>query len=42
MKVINCPNCGEPVTINIVNAIDENGEVFACPECGYHFRYTDN
>lgn len=41
MKTINCPKCKTPVKINIANAIDENGEVYVCSECGYKFRFTD-
>jgi len=41
MVVIKCPKCHNDVEINIANAIDEDGEVFRCPNCGMNFRYTD-
>lgn len=41
MKTIKCVKCGYDVVINISNAIDENGEVFVCPNCGQKFRYVD-
>jgi uncharacterized protein YbaR (Trm112 family) len=41
MVIIKCPKCQHDVEINIANAIDENGEVFLCPNCGMKFRYTD-
>ena len=41
MKTINCPKCNFPVEINIVSAVDEQGEVFVCPKCGYKFRFAD-
>ena len=41
MKTIKCVKCGHDVVINISNAIDENGEVFVCPNCGQKFRYAD-
>lgn len=40
-KTIKCPKCGADVQINIANAVDEEGEVFACPECMYKMRYTE-
>jgi transcription elongation factor Elf1 len=40
MKTINCPKCGNPTTVDIVNALDENGELFRCSKCNYYFRYT--
>lgn len=40
MKII-CPRCGKETEFFINEAVDENGEVFACKHCGYHFRYTD-
>lgn len=40
MKYIPCPKCKKEVEINIKNAIDEEGEVFHCPHCGWDFRYT--
>jgi predicted RNA-binding Zn-ribbon protein involved in translation (DUF1610 family) len=41
MIIIKCANCGNDTEINIAKAIDENGEVFICPNCGKMFRYTD-
>lgn len=41
MKQVKCVNCGGQVTIDIAKAIDENGEVFVCPHCGFKFRYCD-
>jgi len=41
MIKIKCPKCQNEVEINIMNAIDENGEVFICPNCNHIFRYTD-
>lgn len=41
MVIIKCVNCGNDTEINIAKAIDENGEVFICPNCGKTFRYTD-
>lgn len=38
---IKCPKCQQDVKIDIAHAVDENGEVFMCPHCGYHFRYTE-
>lgn len=41
MKKVNCPNCGCPVEIDIAKAVDENGEEFRCPNCGFIFRYAE-
>lgn len=41
MIEVNCPVCGNPVLIDIATAIDEEGEVFMCKNCGNTFRYTD-
>ena len=41
MIKIQCPKCKNEVEINIANAIDENGEVFRCKNCGQIFRYTN-
>ena len=41
MTKVNCPKCGTEVEIDIRKAIDENGEVFVCPNCEYPFRYTE-
>ncbi len=40
MEYVKCLKCGNDVEINIARAIDENGEVFHCPVCGFNFRYT--
>ena len=42
MIKIKCPKCKYEIDINISNAIDENGEVFSCLNCGYSFRYATN
>jgi DNA-directed RNA polymerase subunit RPC12/RpoP len=41
MEHVKCVKCGYDVEINIAKAIDEEGEVFRCPNCGFKFRYTD-
>ena len=41
MKKVKCVKCGNEVEINIANAVDFNGEVYVCPECGYKFRFVD-
>lgn len=38
--VIKCPKCHSDIEINIANAVDENGEVFRCSNCGWYSRYT--
>ena len=40
MTTIECPHCKYPNTIDIVKAVDENGEEFICVNCGKHFRYA--
>lgn len=40
MERVKCVRCGSEVEINISNAMDEEGEVFKCPNCGFKFRYT--
>ena len=40
MVIIKCPKCQKDVEINLINATDENGEVFRCPHCHYEFRYA--
>ena len=42
MKKIKCPKCQQEVGIDIAKAIDENGEVFMCPNCKNKFRYAPN
>jgi predicted RNA-binding Zn-ribbon protein involved in translation (DUF1610 family) len=41
MKYVKCINCGHEVEINISKAVDEEGEEFKCPNCGFIFRYAD-
>lgn len=41
MKHIKCVNCGNDVEISIAKAIDEEGEVFMCSNCGFIFSYMD-
>jgi len=41
MKKIKCVKCGNEVEIDISKALDEEGEVFRCPNCKQKFRYTD-
>lgn len=38
---INCPKCGKENKIDISNSIDELGEVFMCPRCGWKYRYVE-
>lgn len=40
-KMIKCLECNTYITIDIANAMDEEGEVFKCPQCGFVFRYTE-
>ena len=40
MEHVKCIQCGHDVEINIAKAVDENGEEFRCPKCGFIFRYT--
>ena len=40
MIKINCPKCKKETDINIMDAVDEEGEVFKCKHCGYHFRFA--
>lgn len=42
MNIVKCPKCNNSIEINISNAIDELAEIFSCPNCGCHFRYTPN
>ena len=41
MEVVKCGKCGNDVEINIAKAVDEHGEEFICPTCGFIFRYTE-
>ena len=38
--VIECPKCKKEVPLDVQNALDEDGEVYRCPHCGWKFRYT--
>ncbi len=40
MRVVKCPKCNSDVRINIAKSVDENGEEFMCPKCGYVLRYA--
>lgn len=40
-KIVPCPKCKADVEIDLANAIDEFGEVYRCPKCGFHFRFAD-
>lgn len=42
MIKIKCPKCKQEVNIDIAKAIDEDGEVFMCPNCKNKFRYASN
>ena len=41
MKYVKCIKCNHNVEIDIAIALDENGEEFSCPNCGFIFRYTE-
>lgn len=36
-----CVKCNNEVELDIAKALDEEGEVFRCPHCGYMLRYAD-
>ena len=36
-----CIKCDTDITLNIATAMDEEGETFRCPHCGFIFRYTE-
>ena len=40
-KIINCPKCHKPTSINLSNAVDIDGEVFECEHCKYLFRFVN-
>jgi len=40
MEKVSCVRCNHEVVIDIAKAIDSEGEVFECPNCGLNFRYT--
>jgi predicted RNA-binding Zn-ribbon protein involved in translation (DUF1610 family) len=42
MLKVKCPKCGGDVIIDISKAVDSEGEVFKCPNCGWDLRYADN
>lgn len=38
---INCPKCGKETEFTLMyDAMDEEGEVYKCNHCGFHFRYA--
>ena len=41
MKTIKCPKCNGDVVLNIAKCVDENGEVYKCPKCGFPIRYVE-
>lgn len=41
MMTINCPKCGKIVNFTVSDSIDELGEVYSCPKCGWKFRYVE-
>ena len=41
MERVKCVRCNHEVVINISQAVDEDGEQFMCPNCGFIFRYTN-
>lgn len=36
-----CVKCNKEFDLDIAKALDEEGEEFMCPHCGYMFRYAD-
>ena len=42
MEHVKCVKCGNNVEIDIAKAVDEDGEEFRCPNCGFIFRYVKN
>ena len=40
MDIVKCAKCKEDVTLDYVNAVTDDGEVWMCPKCGYKFRYV--
>ena len=40
MEKIKCPKCNADVVISIEKAIDTEGEVFMCPNCGFDLRFA--
>ena len=40
MEKIKCPKCNADIDVSIENAIDAEGEVFMCPNCGFDLRFT--
>lgn len=40
--IIKCPKCGTKIKLNIANAIDEEAEVWECPNCQFIFRYVES
>lgn len=40
-RTIKCPRCKTDVDIDISRAIDMDGEIFRCDNCGFPFMYTE-
>ena len=36
-----CVKCNKEFELDIAQALDEEGEVFRCPHCGFLFRYAE-
>jgi DNA-directed RNA polymerase subunit RPC12/RpoP len=34
---MNCPKCNKEIELDVSKALDERGEIFICPHCGYKF-----
>ena len=41
MRTITCPKCKDNFSVSISDAIDEHGEVYICPHCGWKLRYVE-
>lgn len=35
-----CPKCNKSIHLDISKALDEDGEVFKCPNCKWIFRFA--
>ena len=40
-NTVECPQCHEPVVIDISKCVDELAEVYKCPKCGFEFRWVE-
>lgn len=38
---INCPKCYKETEFFLNEAVDENGEIYVCKNCGYKFRFVE-